>query len=370
MSRPRRLTPAETEYPLQADVTFSAILNEEGQPSCYAVIARDRSERKETEEAQRRLTTILEGTTDLVSFSDRDGRILYVNDAGRAMLGIGDNEDISALTIPDVHPSWATGLLLREGIPTAAEKGSWSGETALLTRDGREIPVHQVLLAHRAPEGEIDFISTIARDITERKRAEEGQGFLIEASRCLATSLDYRTTLQNLVELVVPRLADWCVIATLEGDEVHWVAACHRDEAKRQHLKKLLGQRHPLDPEAPVGMHQVLCSEEAELVPIVSEQWFEAAMRAPEHRRITRELSPHSVMIVPFVARGHSLGAMSFVYSESERRYDRADLEFAEELAGRAALAIDNARLYQAERAAVSTRDEVLSIVAHDLRNH
>jgi PAS domain S-box-containing protein len=352
-----------------ADVTFSAIPDDDGRHRGYAVIARDRSERKETEEAQRRLTTILEGTTDFVSFSDLDGRVLYINAAGRAMLGIGEGEDISSLTIPDVHPLWATGLILREGIPAAAEKGSWSGETALLTRDGREVPVHQVLLSHKTPEGEIDFRSTIARDITDRKRAEEEQDFLIEASRCLATSLDYHTTFQNLVELVVPQLADWCVIATLEDEEVHWIAACHREEAKGEILKRLLGQRQPLDKEAPVGLHQVLCSEEPELVVQVSEQWLESAMRTPEHLQVARELGPCSVMTIPFVARGHTLGAMSFVHSESERRYDRTDLNLAEELAGRAALAIDNARLYQAEHAAVSTRDEVLSIVAHDLRN-
>src|SRR5690606_20466379 len=136
--------------------------------------------------------------TDFVSFADTEGRILHVNAAGRAMLGIGEEEDVTCLTVSDVHQPWATELLLREALPVAAERGSWSGETALRARDGREIPVHQVIISHRGRGREVDFVSTIGRDITERRRTEERQALIVEASRRLSASLDYRTTLQNV----------------------------------------------------------------------------------------------------------------------------------------------------------------------------
>jgi PAS domain S-box-containing protein len=353
-----------------ADVTFSAIPGDDGATAGYAVIARDRSARKEVDEARQRLTAILEGTTDFVSFADRDGRVLFVNQAGRAMTGIAPHEDVGPLVIPDMHPAWASEIVLAQGIPAASEHGSWAGETALRSRDGREIPVHQVILAHRTDEGEIAFISTIARDITERKRAEEKQTLLLEASRRLAGSLDYQETLQQLSEMVVPRLADWCMITTLEDEQIHCVAARHREPAADRRLAELLlDRRFPLDRAAAVGPHRVLSSTEPELVSSVSDAWLEEAMRDPEHREAADELAPRSMLIVPFVARDQTIGAMTFAYSTSDRRYERPELEFAVDLAARAALALDNARLYQAQQAAVTVRDEVLSIVAHDLRN-
>jgi len=352
-----------------ADVSFSTLVDEAGEVIGYAVFARDRSERKEAEEAQRRLSAVLEGTPDFVSFADMEGRILYINSAGRAMLGIGADEDVTRLTVADVHPAWATGLLLREALPTTAEKGTWSGEIALLARDGREIPAHQVLVSHRGPGREIDFVSTIARDITERKRTEERQELIIEASRRLSASLDYRTTLQNVVEAVVPRMADWCVIVALEDEEIHWVAAWHHDATMRERLGALLGRRQPLDRGTPVGLDRVIASEEPELVAQISEPWLRAAVRTSEMREVVRTLGARSAMFIPLTARGRTLGAIGFIYSDSGRVYNGTDLEFAEELAGRAALYIDNARLFQAEQEAVRMRDEVLSIVAHDLRN-
>ncbi|MEK6814630.1 MAG: ATP-binding protein [Nitrospirota bacterium] len=124
------------------------------------------------EAARARLTAILEATTDFVATADAEGLVLYYNAAARRMLGIGGDEDIRAIRIPDTHPAWANKVVLGEGLPTAIRDGVWSGETALLSRDGREIPVSQVIIAHKAPDGSVEFLSTIARDITERKNLE------------------------------------------------------------------------------------------------------------------------------------------------------------------------------------------------------
>ncbi len=137
-----------------------------------AALAEEAVRRERAEDTRTRLTAILETTTDFVAMGHPDGRVDYYNRAARRMLGIGEDEDLSDIRIPDTHPEWVRGLILGEAIPTAIRDGIWSGETALLSRDGREIPVSQVIIAHKAQDGTVEFLSTIARDITERRRAE------------------------------------------------------------------------------------------------------------------------------------------------------------------------------------------------------
>ncbi len=120
-----------------------------------------------------RLVSIIENTIDYVGTTDTNNKLLFLNKAGRRMVGIGENEDISNLSVSDMHPQWADEIILNEGIPNAISKGAWAGVVALLTRDGHEIPVSQVLIAHRGEDNSIKYLSTIMRDITERKQAED-----------------------------------------------------------------------------------------------------------------------------------------------------------------------------------------------------
>lgn len=124
------------------------------------------------EEARTRLAKVLEATSDLVGFSDPEGRVQFVNAAGRRMLGFGADEDVTRLHVRDFHPPWAAERILNEGIPAAQGTGNWTGETAFKHRDGREIPASQMIVVHHAADGSIDWISTIARDMTEQKNTE------------------------------------------------------------------------------------------------------------------------------------------------------------------------------------------------------
>lgn len=136
-------------------------------------LVREIDDHRRTEKVRERLSKIIETTSDFVGTSDADGKVLYINKAGRRMLGIGDDEDVSGVRIPDTHPGWATEIILKDALPIALREGIWSGETAFLGRDGREIRVLQVVMAHRGEDGAIEYLSTIARDITERKRLQE-----------------------------------------------------------------------------------------------------------------------------------------------------------------------------------------------------
>jgi PAS domain S-box-containing protein len=135
---------------------------------------RDITRQKRAEDLQRQLIAILEATPDIVGFaSAEDQRILYMNKAGREMLRIGLDEDVTRLKISDVHPDWTNATLFNEALPAAARDGVWKGECAFRSRDGRDIPVMMVLMCHKSSGGGVEVFSTISRDISERKRAEQ-----------------------------------------------------------------------------------------------------------------------------------------------------------------------------------------------------
>ncbi len=130
-------------------------------------------ERKRIEKDQARLVAIVEATPDFVASGDPSGRVFYCNRAGLRMLGFEAEQDISALHVGQGHPEWAERLVREQGIPYAVEHGTWSGETAFLRRDGGEVPLSQVIIAHRDEAGAVEYISTIARDVTRRKEYEK-----------------------------------------------------------------------------------------------------------------------------------------------------------------------------------------------------
>jgi diguanylate cyclase (GGDEF)-like protein/PAS domain S-box-containing protein len=143
------------------------------------------------------LASVIEATTDFVGTAAMDGTVLYVNAAGRRMIGVAEDEDLSRTRISAYHPPWAAALVETEGVSAALRDGVWLGETALLSRDGREIPVSQLVIAHRNARGEPEFLSTMARDISERKQSE-----------------------RRLLELVsiLEATPDWVVTTDVEGN--------------------------------------------------------------------------------------------------------------------------------------------------------
>ena len=148
--------------------------NAAGEVAGYLGVAHDVSEQYTADELRResaRLARILEATTDFVGMTTVEGQVLFINAAGRKMIGVGADEPLLP-NISTYHSEWANEIVLKEGMPAAISEGCWTGETALLTRDGREIPVSQVLLSHPGADGKPEFISTIMRDLSDRKREE------------------------------------------------------------------------------------------------------------------------------------------------------------------------------------------------------
>ena len=161
----------------------------------------------------------------------------------------------------------------------------------------------------------------------------------------LSTSLEYQRTLTRVARLAVPAFADWCAIDLLEDDRLHRLAVEHVDPAKVE-LAVELERRYPSDRNARGGAWEVIRTGKSSLVPDVTDEMLVAAARDDEHLRLTRALQLRSGLVVPLIARGRSLGVMTWVAAESGRRYNQSDLAFAEDLGKRCAIAIDNSQLY------------------------
>ncbi len=202
---------------------------------------------------------------------------------------------------------------------------------------------------HSEDQGELSEDQHAAASNEDRRvPAHERSRFLAEASSVLNSSLDYDLTLQRLARLAVPEIADWCAVdlATENLEPGERVAVAHV-EPEMVELAHDLHRRYPPDPNADTGLPNVLRTGRSALYAHINDQMFRETIDDPEHLEVALALHMRSGMIVPMIARGRTLGAITFVSSSDDRHFDEADLEMAEDLAGRAALAVDNARLFR-----------------------
>lgn len=184
-------------------------------------------------------------------------------------------------------------------------------------------------------------------DVTERKRAEARLRFLADAGTVLSGSFDYEAALQRLVQLAVPEHADWCSIDIIEeGQELHRTAVAHVDPTKLDWLRER-HERYPMFWDNWCPVQQVIQSSQAMLLPDVSDELLKQIVFHDDHLEFLRFLNPRSVIIAPLVARSRLLGIMVCAYADSGRQYQLSDLDLVKDLASRAAVALDNARLYQ-----------------------
>jgi len=209
----------------------------------------------------------------------------------------------------------------------------------------------------------------VSADITERRRAERAMRLVSTAGAALAASLDVEATLAKITELVAPEVADWCIVDLLEDDgTLRRVSMAPRSSPKLQAAHE---QTHEVDLSGDIAGSPLWVARtgEAAFVSPISDDMLVAAAHDAAHLETLRSLALVSYIAVPLAARGRTRGVISMATAESGRRFDEHDFHFAQELARVAAFAVDNARLYQDAQRASKSREEVLAIVSHDLRN-
>ncbi len=300
------------------------------------------------------LEAIVEGVADAVTAQAPDGRLVYANDAAVRLLGFADAQEL--LSAPPSRFVERFTMLDEAGAVIPFER--LPGRAALLGE--RPAPL-TVRYRHHSGEdrwsrvqstpvfddhGAVRLAINVIEDITEIKRAEQAQRFLAEASHVLAGSLDYQETLRSVAKLAVPAVADWCAVDVMTGDRLARVAVEHVDPA-RVALARELEERYPSDPRSDQGVYGVMQRRRAELYREIPEELLVASARDEEHLALLRSVGLRSAMLAPMTLHDRVLGVLTFVSAESGRRYDEQDLALVENLALRAAAAVENARLYE-----------------------
>lgn len=341
------------------------------------LLVRERAARWEAEQSQQQLTTIFETSPVGMGFLDHEQRFIAINQALAEINGLTREEHLGH-SIAELFGTVDPGIVELFAKIYAIGEPFVSPEFAVNVpgRDDRRPGYYYVYyLPIRSSKGPVQSTIVYVVDVTERVRLEQGQRFLSEASKVLASSLDYQTTLERVAQLTVPSLADWCTVHVIEEDDsIQQLAIAHVDPSKVSWAREL-EKKYPFDPNQPRGAALSLRTGASDLVSEIPDEMLVQAARDPEHLQILREVGFKAVMTVPLKVHDKILGVISFIAAESGRRYHENDVRLAEELAHRAALAIDNARLYrtaqrdrsQAE-AANRIKDEFLAVLSHELR--
>jgi PAS domain S-box-containing protein len=310
-----------------------------------ALLYRQAQEAVRTAEDSFVLLDTLLGTAPVgVAFLDMELRYVRVNDALAEMNGRPAAEHIG-LRPSDIlteHGERVTDYLrqvVETGEPLTDVEIEWVARTGTRHRLGSYYPV-------RRPDGELIGVGAVLVDITERKRSEETFRFLAEASELLAVTLDVEATLDQVARLVVLGVAGQCIVDLLEDDgSTRCVAAAHRDPEKTELLRDLRERYPPSAPGHPV--QTALRTGQPLLLKALSDEAVAAMAQSEEHRAQIRVLGNTSGIVVPLVARGRTLGAITLGTVPPQPPYDEGDVGLAEELARRWAVAVDNARLYR-----------------------
>ena len=346
-------------------------------------IAEAAAVRERAEASAHRLAAIVQSSDDAIIGKTLEGTITSWNPGAARMFGYEEAEvmgrSITLIAPPDRLDEEAE--VLRR---LASGEIIDHFETVRMRKDGGRVDVSLSVSPIRSAAGVIIGASSIARDISVHKRAEAERAarleaerraresaeaaerravFLAEVGTILASSLEYDTTLTRVARLAIPTLTDLCAIDLLEPDgSTRRVAAAHVDPAKEALVREVRAL-HGFNSDAPSGVPAVIRTRRSAFVPEATDDDLVGAARTPEQLAMFRRLGLRSWVIVPLIARDEILGAMTFVITESERRYTPADVAFAETIAARAATAIDNARLYR-EADAARVRAETASWAA------
>jgi PAS domain S-box-containing protein len=308
-------------------------------------VSRDVTALRRDEAALARHAALLDLSPSAIMVQTREGKITYWNRGAEKIYGWSADEAIGKMhrellqTQTDVAPQMIEAALLAEG--------HWHGELHQRTRSGKPLIVASDQVVQYDERGKPMAVLQVNQDITEHKRSEIFQQFLVEATDGLSVPWNLDVTLQAIADQVVPFFADWCAIYVLTDDGMmERRAFAHVDPEQRKRIHPH-PQKFSLDLHARHFAAYVIRTGATEFVETVPEELLEQATHDAAHLEMLRTLGAKSYLCLPLRARGNMLGAVTFVLSQAGRQYTRADLDMAVEFVRRAGLAVDNARLYQ-----------------------
>lgn len=313
------------------------------------------------EAGRAQLEGVLAVVAEAVTVNKADGRFVFANRAALELMGVQTLQELEATPADELFARFESRRdddtpVLPNDLPGRRLLRGEPAPPLLIRRVDRVTGAHRWLLLKAAvlhrPDG--DLAVNVLEDLTDAKERELRERFLAHATDLLASSsLDFEETLQGIVRLAVPQLADWCVVELAEQTgRSRQIAVAHRDPLKLEIVEEIR-RRYPPDHDAPIGVPAVLRSGRPELYPQISDEMLAVSARDHQHLELARLLQIRSSMIVPIRAGGRTLGAMIFAAGDTPCRYGEQDLAFAQEPATRAGTALENARVHR-ERAEVA----------------
>jgi PAS domain S-box-containing protein len=327
--------------------------------------------RKENESklklSESRFRVLVEGVKDYAIFMiDMNGKITSWNHGATRILGYRADEVIGkhyAIFRFDKNKMQKS----RQEIEVVKKKGQFQEIAQRRRKDGTIIWA-DVLTTKVYENSHLRGFAKIIRDITNQKYEEENLKYLSEASKVLSSSLDYKTTLETIAQLAVPKVADWCSIDIVnEKGKIKQIALAHKNPRKIKWAKELR-KKYPPDKNSKTGLINVIKTGKPEFYPVISDELLKAASKDEEHYKLVKHIGFTSAMIVPLFRKDKCIGAITFVSTETKRNYTRRDLEIAKNLSIRASLALENAQLFKASQDAVNLRDNFISVASHELK--
>ncbi|MEH1925198.1 PAS domain S-box protein [Nostoc sp.] len=345
-------------------VSYYPVCLADGQLLGVGISSIDITQLKQTEQALReseaKFRSVVESNMIGIGFWDRDGKITDANDALLNMVGYTREELVAGtLRWQDLTPTEYVPLDKQALTQFQDSPFCTPYQKEYIRKDGSRL---SILVGGSHFEGTVDRGAFFVLDITERKQAEERLRYIAQVSSLLSTSLDYEQTLEQIAKISVPQLADWCSVDILNDDgSIRRLPIAHTDPSKVELARKL--QEYATDYKGASAITRVLQTGQSELISELSDSLLVASTQNQEHLELVRQLGMKSVMIVPLITQGRILGTISFVSTQSDRRYDRTDLTLATEITHRAALAIENSQLYQDINQALVHYAESLSLL-------
>lgn len=365
------LAPVLSFWNLRFDVWFLAVVASLGLLGLLLVWRRRARAESALRFSEAKFAGMVAIATDAIISVDAQQRITDFNRGAEAIFGYRAEEIIGeplGRLLPgrfrEAHSGHIAGFARS---PTVARRMGERGDVQIvgLRQNGQEFPAEASISKMRI--GDQWIFTVVLRDVTTRRREERAQAFLAKAGALLASSLDYQTTLHSVVQLAASDLADWCVIYIRQEDgSIQRLDAAHSDPSRDPLIQSLA--QLPLRLRDPHPAKRAMERGHVELIRVMPDNLGEVLAESEEQIEMVRELGMRSAVVAPLVARGRTLGAIG-LYSGQPGRYDARDADLAEELARRAALAVDNAALYREAQHAINARNEVLSVVSHDLGN-